>query len=653
MGLKYKVKRVLESPKKFLLIKLHIELRKYYLFPFFAANKKLGFLNKSINVSAMRPTLTTIKSQLLKKLADDNGAQASLKKHVEFLLQGNISVLGYGTVTFKSSKYFWVSDDFHNYSWPNRYFKNIDFLANGKHCDVKVPWEKSRLQLLVPLAIYACISDDSSCSTCIDYCMDIILDWHAKNPLCFSVNWISAMEVAIRAVNILTMFLLLGPSLKAKSSRLIQKILAQHSYYLQKFPEISDIPGNHTLATEMGLFILNLFYMDSPLKRQKLYLKFIAVVKSQFHEHGMHVEHAPIYHRLCLDMLVIGCTFAKLFDIETKELDAFIARGLDVCDALNIGEGMLPQIADNDSGKIFDFRQEPTKFNHLKRYYGYKDEISAKQSLFVYLLESLAKPRKENRLKKLSAVVCKIPPFVTLNQPNYKLIVKAGDIGLHGRASHDHDDNLSFWFSAFGESLFIDPGCAPYTLDMNIRADNISAKHHNVLSINNRERFCGTMGSIFKTVRGAPVADVVAINENFIHAELDHIQASNKVGKFSRMLTVENNKANVQLTIVDSYEAMTTSIQNFTLPLFLSPKIVDLRVDNNKVIATLENLIVEVIFTSNGAIDVNIENYKFYNDYGSSEQAPVIMLQGAGEMDNNKLILVTKIIVQNIQDRLQ
>ena len=73
------------------------------------------------------------------------------KARAQRALSGPWTVLGYGETELPVGGA-WAEDVFHHYRWPDRYFAFVDFVAADKHCDVKVPWELSRLQPLVWLA---------------------------------------------------------------------------------------------------------------------------------------------------------------------------------------------------------------------------------------------------------------------------------------------------------------------------------------------------------------------------------------------------------------------------------------------------------------------------------------------------------------------
>ena len=94
----------------------------------------------------------------------------------------------------------WNDDAATGYRWPIRYHGGINFMNVEGPSDVKFVWELSRLRHCVALAQAVAVYGDelALCELRRD-----LLDWHRQNPVGWSVNWTSGMEVALRAVNLI------------------------------------------------------------------------------------------------------------------------------------------------------------------------------------------------------------------------------------------------------------------------------------------------------------------------------------------------------------------------------------------------------------------------------------------------------------------
>ena len=137
---------------------------------------------------------------------DDHAMVESLARDFD---AGRWQCLGYGHYVLSGGR--WSIDDFHSHEWPHAYFADIDFVVRDKRCDVKVPWEKSRMHWLTAAALACCFDHDPTTRERRQrVAMNLFDDWVRENPFGVGVNWVSAMEVSIRAINIIVSFALLG-----------------------------------------------------------------------------------------------------------------------------------------------------------------------------------------------------------------------------------------------------------------------------------------------------------------------------------------------------------------------------------------------------------------------------------------------------------
>src|SRR5579883_3396943 len=122
------------------------------------------------------------------------------------LLAHRVELLGSGPVDLDDAKarlktvgYLpWHCDFKSGYVWNSRtYYKNVRY-GNEPGVDVKVPWELSRFHHAIRLGQAYRLTRRE------DYAGEFVRqvsDWIDSNPPRYGVNWSSAMDVAIRAVN--------------------------------------------------------------------------------------------------------------------------------------------------------------------------------------------------------------------------------------------------------------------------------------------------------------------------------------------------------------------------------------------------------------------------------------------------------------------
>jgi Heparinase II/III-like protein/Heparinase II/III N-terminus len=501
---RYLYGRLRETPPRFLLTKARLELRRrlHRGRVLRAARSGRRFSDGyQHGLPAARSLARAIRGDVLRALRSLELSDSQLTELLAADFDaGRTPCLGYGYLALRKGR--WAADEFHDHSWPPDYFADVDFVRPGTRCDVKVPWEKSRLQWLTRAALAACVdADPSRRERRLGAALELLHDWVAENPYGLGVNWVSAMEVAIRAVNLLLTFCFLEGQADEEDLLAILTSAGEHLHYLRRFPETSDVPGNHWLATQLGLYFLEQFSAGADAGGRQA-LAFVEASQGQFTPQGLHVEFSPNYHRLSLDMVVVGQgLMRRRWPERAARLDGLVARGVRACQLLANHGGELPVMGDNDSGKVLDFGQPGRGFGALLGPPQAGDRPPGEQVLGA-VLSGLG--WQSPSLAPAATTITALPPFVIWETKDTKLVVRAGELGLAGRATHDHDDNLSFWYSVGGRDLIVEAGCPPYTRDRAERARAISSFAHNVLSAGDGVRYPGAQGSVMLTPRGGP-----------------------------------------------------------------------------------------------------------------------------------------------------
>ena len=457
---------------------------------------------------------------------------------------GKFPCLGYGIGDIPSGNG-WNRDQFHNYDWKLDYFDKINFVAIDEYCDVKVPWEYSRLQFLIFLALDFIEKGSKDNSHLIKY-ENIVRDWIKSNPAGYGVNWICNMEVSIRVVNLAISYSFLKKYFSKEFIEIIEVSILEHHKFINEFPELSDVPGNHYLSNLMGSYVTNYFiYGKDSAKTYKALKCFTRESKIQFFPEGGHFEMASVYHRLCLDF--IGIVLALGFNSnyknkkEYKELTDIFKRGVDFNNSIS-SEDILPIFGDNDSGHLVWLGNSARDNEYLCQFYNIIKNGSYSgndnyQTLFLTSLSNIKPTKKEEKKDKINWTF-ENSGFLASHIDSFVAVTRVGSQGLQGRSSHDHDDALHLWLSYKGKDILIDEGCHPYTLDKNIRSKCILSSAHNILKVYDKERFNPVQGSIVSTVRGASVSSK---HSHFVKDEKCYIKAALDIDNNSDFLSVQRN----------------------------------------------------------------------------------------------------------------
>lgn len=533
--LNYWLRRTREAGPRAFIAKVNQRLRPYLFYPLYCKGS-LPSTGESERASLL--TFGALcRSAFSHALESDPTRRARVNARRTQALSGKVTVLGYGTVRQPAGEG-WHADPLHGYSWPRKFFPNVDFLASDIPADVKIPWEMSRLQHLVWLA-EASVAFPEEAVQLRAAALTVIVDWFDSNPPGFGVNWTCGMEVAIRGVNMAMVAAVFAEDLDQTTQDQLCAILRAHLLFLARFPEVSDVPGNHYLCDLMGEVVLHAVIDGlSDASTADALDRFADAAELQFEPDGCHLERATIYHRLALDIVALPYALAlKTGDVSRIKLAKIMHRASDFMGQISNDAGQLPVFGDQDSGfvlwfgdaaQIVDRRLCAAPEAPLSDMYGFLSVLAATERFFP-------ETSREDGVRS---------GFGTLSGRGFRVTMKTGPIGLNGRAAHDHDDSLAVAISCGAHPLVVDHGCHSYTLDSAIRFESIVSSRHNAPAPAKRERHAPMMGSINATVRGAPTAILTTHGANLMSGNLERTSSS----KMALTRTVKLQGAGIECT---------------------------------------------------------------------------------------------------------
>lgn len=497
---------------------------------------------------AMRTFGTMVANSIREMAAQDPEYHERALGRADDALSGEITVLGYGRARCPADAG-WHRDPFQNHDWPQRYFPLCDFLALDHHCDVKIPWEMSRLQWLVWLGEAAALSEGEAARRCHLAVFATLKNWIVANRVGYGVNWTCGMEVAIRAINIAFATAPLMQNATKAERALVGRCLGEHLSYLTRFPEISDVPGNHYLTGLLGEFVLFFALKGAGAGQTKSALtRFADEAGRQFDSDGFHIERATVYHRLCLDMLALARALSKRMDQgDSEKLDAVFVRAGRFAACISSRSGMLPVVGDQDSGFVLWFGEDARQLD--LRFCKASEGVATDLYGFLSSLSGLGDRFFPG--PPPSAPVGISSGIGFLRGAIFDATITAGPQGLAGRAPHDHDDALQVHAFAAGHALLVDVGCHSYTLDRQIRVQSIVSSGHNVPRLEDGENFNPVTGSVMPTVCGAPIAKATVTKDGSLTAMLT-LPGKTRV---ERRLNTEGGQHGDCLRIEDRWQA--------------------------------------------------------------------------------------------------
>ncbi len=475
---------------------------------------------------------------------------------------------------------FW-NDPKTGYEWELKFYKSIEIQIGA---DIKQPWELGRMQHLPLLAFgyyYWKYKDSDFANECFWEFQNEIIDFVATNPVGYSVQWFSSMDVSIRLANWLIAcdyFFEAGCIFDKNFLDVFFESICNHILFITENLEWSEgLRGNHYFANIASLILAGTYLPISDFSLKLLAFGINELIHEtlyQFGNDGGNFEASTYYHIQVTEMLFlslyvifslndqklnalkdfctnnskirIGCRRTRKlnFDIDSNHKQIifpqeFYERLFNIVKftkSICKSNGEIEQIGDNDSGYFlrldyfFDFLEIDKQFypNVLKR----------------FLLDELLKCLTKNELGGSQLLKCNnkrifhFPPKEVVIFPKiysfkefglyvvkslkYELFIRCGSIGQKSKGGHSHNDQLAFTLNVGGNDFFVDPGLFCYTCSEVERNKYRSVHFHNTLGVKNFEQNpwkTGNVEELFWIYKHKTKSKLVSISNDLIVME--------------------------------------------------------------------------------------------------------------------------------------
>jgi hypothetical protein len=391
----------------------------------------------------------------------------------------------------------WTSDPRAGFRFPDGFHRRLDYREIDRRCDVKVPWEISRLRLIVELAQGHLVGDDVSAREAAIADLD---DWVRRNPVGWTVNWAVAMEVALRAVNLICADAMLVAAGASDDERgVLVSSLFQHGWFLARNLEVAELNGNHYLADAVGLVWLGRYFggrRDAAgwLREGRAMVR--AAAAEQVLPDGLDHEGSLPYHVLVLELFLL----AIAADGELVDDVAEPARRMtDALCAVTGPGGRVPDIGDDDGGRAAALSALPSRdarhvlalaatvLGHAPAAAAAGDDpLAWEDALWLTGPEAVAAARAGAAPRAAGPVHLGAGGIVVLGDGADRIVVDVGPVGFRGRGGHGHLDAMSFEAMLGGRLVVRDSGTGSYTGDALLRERLRDAAGHNVVIVDDR-----------------------------------------------------------------------------------------------------------------------------------------------------------------------
>jgi len=411
------------------------------------------------------------------------------------------ALLGFGQKSFGVGEIDWNLDPLSDYDWPLVHHAEIK-LTRDDGSDVRVVWELNRLAQLITLGRAYAVTDNQRFSA--EFFLQLA-SWRDQNPVGRGVNWNCAMEVALRAMNLLAAFelFLRAPQLNEAELAALLSMFYQHGAHIRRNLEYSHIAtSNHYLADVTGLLWLGILLPELSAAREWREFglrELLGEMDKQLHPDGSDYEASTGYHRLKLELWLYSFVLCHIngIDIDQRYWDKL--RGMiEYARAYLRPDNYAPLIGDSDSGQAFPLVH--------RRADDHAYVLALGAAVFQESRFKVADPHPPEELlwifgkQGLSdyealpvghpATSCAFPDAATyiLRHDDLYLLFNASGSGVNGRGSHGHNDALSIEVSACGTAFIVDPGAYVYTADLRERHRFRSTGYHSTVEIDEVEQ---------------------------------------------------------------------------------------------------------------------------------------------------------------------
>ncbi|HEX8708083.1 MAG TPA: alginate lyase family protein [Pyrinomonadaceae bacterium] len=411
-------------------------------------------------------------------------------------------LLGFGERCF-GTDINWRRDPLSGFDWPLQFHADVQLTGRADGSDARVLWELNRLAQLLTLARAYAVTNDERLG---DALFSQLAGWREQNPQGLGANWACAMEVALRAMNLLGAFELLrrSPALSAARLQELLRMFDEHGAHIRRNLEFSYIStSNHYLSDVVGLLWLGCMLpelRDAVHWREFGLREMLREMDKQVLADGADCEASTGYHRLVLELFLYSFILCRAngIEIEGRYWEKLRAMLDYVCAYLR-PDGRAPLIGDTDSGQVLPVLRRAADDHAYVLALGaavfqearFKQAAGRVPEELLWVLgaegvrefESLPAAAE----KRGSAAFADAGTYILRDRDLYLLFNASGN-GLMGRGSHGHNDALGLEVSACGVGFITDPGTYVYSADLGARQLFRSTAYHSTVEVDGAEQ---------------------------------------------------------------------------------------------------------------------------------------------------------------------
>jgi hypothetical protein len=410
-------------------------------------------------------------------------------------------LLGFGEFEF-GEQIKWNRDPLSERLWPLDFHADIS-LWHDDGSDVRVLWELNRLGHFITLGrAYALTQEEAFAEEFFSQ----LVSWREQNPVGRGANWRCAMEVALRAMNLLAAFTLFrrSPNLDEGRLAMLLAMLDQHGAHIRRNLEFSHVAtSNHYLSDVAGLLWLGVMLPELSAAREWrdwAIAEMLREMDRQILPDGADYESSTGYHRLVLELFAYSFILCETNGIAIEERYKQKLRAMfGYVRAVMRPDGFAALIGDTDGGQVLPVTNHAGDDHAYMLALGaaiYRDsrlklpQLQAPEELLWVLGEKGMREYENMAIANHEISSQDFPHAGTylLRDKELFLLFNASGAGAGGRGAHGHNDALAIEVSACGSAFIVDPGVYVYNADLHERHLFRSTAYHSTVQIDGAEQ---------------------------------------------------------------------------------------------------------------------------------------------------------------------
>lgn len=383
----------------------------------------------------------------------------------------------------------WNANPLTGAEWPDAPSRELDHHRDDVAGGAKFAWELGRFTPLPSLALAARLRREPEHA---ERAARWLADFAARAPLGRGIHHTSGIEMALRVLNGSVTLALLEPG-DVGQPEAVLGLIAQQALWCRDHLSLGSSANNHLLAELAAMVVAGSLWPGlrgaRGLRRRGL-ARLERELLAQFHPDGVHAEQAFGYVPFVWELALLALSAAEAAGETVRpEVWQRLARSLEFVRAVRLPDGRLPQVGDEDDGRVLLAWDGPSRAdlvgNALAARVGADALAPGASALASLLFGAVGRAPRE-----AADGTHHFPDggWTVWRERGLLVTLDHGPLGLGTLAAHGHADALSVTVWNGADGVAVDPGTFAYQEDAAARERCRSTPVHGTVHFGGRSQ---------------------------------------------------------------------------------------------------------------------------------------------------------------------